>query len=631
MSTTVGQRIRQLDATVINKIAAGEVIERPASVVKELLENSADALATRIEVDLIDGGAELIRVVDDGEGIHPDDFMLAVSSHATSKIVSDNDLFSVHTMGFRGEALASIASVSKFRLRSRQADSESAYELKVEGGKVGAVIPAGGPCGTSIEVRQLFHNTPVRRKFLKTKATEYAHATEYFTRVALARPNLHMVLRHQNKVSYELPATDNLLERLRMFYGNELTSQLIRVDGELGGMKLWGYAAHPSQNKANRKGQYLFLNGRWIQDRTVQAAISEAYRGLVMVGRQPIVFLFLEMPSDQVDVNVHPSKWEVRFQDSQQIYRLVLSTIRDTFLGMDLNGSMSGPAGKPSAPHEETPEQQQLKLELTHWAKDQLQQAESEFAGIKPQPVAPAQIPSLPQTSDSAANPFTTHSQEETAEAPSRGETSSIHSSPESPPQAYLGGEVRAMQVMDCYLLVDDPSGVMIIDQHALHERIMYEHLRPRVLEGKVESQQLLMPLTIELSADEAGVLLDHQELIGEFGYGLEEFGGNTILVNRYPVMLQKADHAQVLRDLVIELDTPGRKPSRRDLIDSLLHMMSCKAAVKAGQRLSPEEIESLLAKRDLVDDAHHCPHGRPTAMVLTQEQLDKQFGRLGA
>lgn len=628
MSTTVGPRIRQLEATVINKIAAGEVIERPASVVKELLENSADALSTRIEVDLIDGGAELIRVVDDGEGIHPDDFQLAVSSHATSKILSDNDLFSVHTMGFRGEALASIASVSKFRIRSRQQDSDSAYELKVDGGLLGKVMPAAGPYGTSIEVRQLFHNTPVRRKFLKTKATEFAHASEYFTRVALARPNLHMVLRHQNKVSYELSATDNLVERLRMFYGNDLTSQLIRVEREMGGMRLWGYVAHPSHNKANRKGQYLFLNGRWIQDRTVQAAISEAYRGLMMVGRQPVLFLFLEMPSDQVDVNVHPSKWEVRFQDSQQIYRLVLSAIRDTFLGMDLNGSMSGPAGKPSAPLEETPEQTQLKLELTNWAKSQIEQVESEFVDIQPQAVPPAEIPPADSaSSEESISPFSQHAES------SENVTGTSQSSPlpSSPPQAYLGGEIRAMQVMECYLLVDDPSGVMIIDQHALHERIMYEYLRPRVLDGTVESQQLLMPLTIELTSSEATVLLDHQDLLSEFGYGVEEFGGNTILLNRYPVMLQKADHAKVLRDLVIELDTPGRKPSRRDLIDSLLHMMSCKAAVKAGHRLSPEEIESLLAKRHLVDDAHHCPHGRPTAMVLTQEQLDKQFGRLGA
>jgi DNA mismatch repair protein MutL len=628
MSATVGQRIRRLDSTVINKIAAGEVIERPASVVKELLENSADALATRIEVDLVEGGAELIRVVDDGEGIHPDDLPLAVSSHATSKIVSDADLFAVHTMGFRGEALASIASVSKFRIRSRQAHSDSAYELKVDGGVVGKVAPAAGPYGTSIEVRQLFHNTPVRRRFLKTKATEYAHATEYFTRVALARPNLHLVLRHQDKVSYELPATNNLLDRLRMFYGDELTSQLIRVDGQAGDLRLWGYVAHPSYNKANRKGQYLFLNGRWIQDRTAQAAVSEAYRGMVMVGRHPVVFLFLEVPSHQVDVNVHPSKWEVRFQDTRQIYRLVLSTIRDKFLGMDLNSSLPHPAGSPTAPQQETPEQQQLKLELTNWAKTQLSQAETEMAGVQPQPVAPAEIPPLPPDQASATGTASGGVADNRA-APQQTDQVPLPSPPQ--PQSYLGGAVRAMQVMDCYLLVDDENGVTIIDQHALHERIMYEYLRPRVLEGRVESQQLLMPMTIELSAGDASLLLDHRDLLAEFGYGIDEFGGNTILLNRYPVLLQKADHAQVLRDLVIELETPGRRPNRRDLVDSLLHMMSCKAAIKAGRRLTQEEIESLLAKRDLIDDAHHCPHGRPTAMVLTREQLDKQFGRLGA
>lgn len=629
MSATVGQRIRQLEATVINKIAAGEVIERPASVVKELLENSADALSTRIEVDLVEGGAELIRVVDDGEGIHPDDLSLAVSSHATSKIVSDEDLFSVHTMGFRGEALASIASVSRFRIRSRQAESDSAYELKVDGGRAGQVTPAAGPYGTSIEVRQLFHNTPVRRKFLKTKATEYAHATEYFTRVALARPNLHMVLRHQEKVSYELPATNNLIDRLRMFYGEELTSQLIRVDGQLGDLRLWGYAAHPSCNKANRKGQYLFLNGRWIQDRTIQAAVSEAYRGLMMVGRQPVVFLFLEVPSDQVDVNVHPSKWEVRFQDSQQIYRLVLSTIRDKFLGMDLNGSLPARTGDLESSQIETPEQKQLKLELTHWAKSQLEQVESQMSGVAPQPVAPAEIP-VPAPDRERSSDDSINVAPGGSVSPFESETRPSVPSP-ALPQSYLGGALRAMQVMDCYLLVDDAEGVMIIDQHALHERIMYEYLRPRVLEGRVESQQLLMPMTIELSASDASILLDHQELLADFGYGIEDFGGSTILLNRYPVLLQKADHTQVLRDLVIELETPGRQPNRRDLVDSLLHMMSCKAAVKAGQRLTSEEIESLLVKRDLIDDAHHCPHGRPTAMVLTREQLDKQFGRLGA
>jgi DNA mismatch repair protein MutL len=640
LSVSLEHRIRRLDATVINKIAAGEVIERPASVIKELLENSIDALSRRIEIDLVDGGMELIRIVDDGEGIHPDDLMLAVSSHATSKIESDADLFSVKTMGFRGEALASVASVSKFRIRSRRENAASAYELHVDGGRAGEIKPAGGPGGTLIEVRQLFHNTPVRRKFLKTKGTEFGHVSEQFTRIAMAHPNLHLVLRHNGKTVYELPATHNLLDRLRMFHGDELARHLIPVEGTAGDdSRLWGYVAHPSQSKPTRKGQYFYLNGRWIQDRTVQAALSEAYRGLMMVGRQPVVFLFLEVPSGDVDVNVHPCKWEVRFRESQQVYRLVLSTIRDRFLEMDLNAEMASAGGsgeprdEPTAPPDREA-QRLLKLELTDWAKTELDRSIAASAGIAPRPVPPATLP--PPREDILSG------EECRGETPDTGPREDVPSDsgiahageaapPAAPPRSYLGGTVRAMQVMDCYLLVDDERGVMIIDQHALHERIMYEFLRGRVLSGSVESQKLLMPLTLELSPAEAGTLLEHQELLGEFGYGVEEFGGNTLLVNRYPVILRKADHARILRDLVPELETPGRKPQRRDLIDSLLHMMSCKAAVKSGDRLTAEEIESLLAQRHLIDDAHHCPHGRPTSMLLTREQLDRQFGRLGA
>ncbi|HUG17407.1 MAG TPA: DNA mismatch repair endonuclease MutL [Planctomycetaceae bacterium] len=632
MSVSLSHRIRRLDATVINKIAAGEVIERPASVVKELLENSIDALSHRIEIDLVDGGTELIRIVDDGEGIHPEDLILAVSSHATSKIESDADLFSVKTMGFRGEALASVASVSKFRIRSRRGDADSAHELLVDGGLAGEIKAVGGPEGTLIEVRQLFHNTPVRRKFLKTKATEFGHISEQFTRIALAHPNLHLVLRHNGKTAYELPATQNLLDRLQMFYGEELANHLIPVEGLAGDdLRMWGYAAHPSQSKSTRKGQYLYLNGRWIQDRTIQAALSESYRGLLMVGRHPVVFLFLEVPSEDVDVNVHPCKWEVRFRESQQIYRLVLSTIRDRFLGMDLNSELpSGGGTQTSFSETDREEQRKLKLELADWAKTQLDRSISEFAGIEPRPVPPAELPSESRRNVDllpTGFPSSTWSDSK-AERPNNATPAEW--SPPAALQSYLGGAVRAMQVMDCYLVVDDERGLMIIDQHALHERIMYEFLRARVLDGSVESQKLLIPLSLELAPSETALLLEHRELLSDFGYGVEEFGRNTLLVNRYPVLMRKADHARILRDLVPELDTPGRKLERRDLIDSLLHMMSCKAAVKSGDRLTAEEIESLLAQRHLVDDAHHCPHGRPTSMVLTREQLDRQFGRLG-
>ncbi len=332
-------RIHQLDALVINKIAAGEVIERPASVVKELLENSVDALATRVEIDIGQGGTELIRIVDDGEGLHPDDFLLAVSSHATSKIESAEDLFQVQTMGFRGEALASIASVSQLKIRSRQAEASIGYELEVNGGQVGPIRECGCALGTMLEVRNLFHNTPVRRKFLKTTATEFGHISEQFARVAIANPRLHAVLRHNGKPVYELPATNRLIERLELFHGSKLSEQLIWIESETDNIRLWGYVGHPSQSKSSRKSQYLFLNGRYIQDRALQHGLSEAYRGLLMVGRQPIAFLFLEVPPEIVDVNVHPTKAEVRFRDGQQLYRQLLSTLRTKFLGMDLDST----------------------------------------------------------------------------------------------------------------------------------------------------------------------------------------------------------------------------------------------------------------------------------------------------
>ena len=336
-------RIHQLSTSIINKIAAGEVIERPASVVKELLENSVDALATRIEVDIVAGGSELIRIVDDGEGIHPDDLILAISSHATSKIRNADDLFGVQTMGFRGEAMASVAEVSRLRIRSRQADQSHGRELVVNLGEVVPPRECGCPVGTQIEVRHLFENTPVRRKFLKTMSTEFGHISEQFTRVALANPRLHMVLRHNDKLVMELPASEKPLDRLQLFFGNEIADELIPVESTQSGVRMWGYVGHPNTSKSTRKMQYLFLNGRWITDRSLLHALTEAYRGLLMVGRQPVAFLYIELPPDRVDVNVHPTKVEVRFQDSQQLFRQLLSMVRSKFLSMDFQSQLRLP------------------------------------------------------------------------------------------------------------------------------------------------------------------------------------------------------------------------------------------------------------------------------------------------
>lgn len=651
-------RIRQLSPSVINKIAAGEVIERPASAVKELLENSVDALATRIDVDIVDGGSELIRVTDDGEGIHPDDVLLAVTAHATSKLADADDLFRVHTLGFRGEALASMAEVSHFSLRTRQAEQDAGVELEVNGGVIEPLRTCGCPVGTSIEIKQLFFNTPVRRKFLKSSSTELSHICEQFTRIALANPRLHLVLRHNDKPIYELPATDSLLERLRTFYGEPLAKQLIWVESQHEGARLWGYVAHPSQNKPTRKSQYLFLNGRWIQDRTLQQALVEAYRGLLMVGRYPITFLFLELPADQVDVNVHPTKSEVRFRDNQFLFRLVLSALRSKFLELDLANPMRLPESEAlPASNEETPlstnvdHQRKLALdyELADWAKSQLEQVRQQMeAGgeLPPRTYPEPSFDSEPASSEldtptfrlpGSVAPFQPFpalpkSFDEYFPTPSAAPSELPQTQPEPQPVRLAQPlQYRAMQVHDCYIVLETEDGLSVIDQHALHERIMYEHLRNRVLAGHVESQRLLVPEPVELAPAEVAMLLEQAPTLARFGLEIEEFGGNTVVLTRYPVMLGRVNRRDLVRDIANQLAEQGQLPSRRDLLDELLHMMSCKAAVKAGQRLSAEEIDGLLSQRHLIDDAHHCPHGRPTALNLSRMELDKQFGRLGA
>ncbi len=634
-------RIHQLDALVVNKIAAGEVIERPASAVKELLENSVDALATRVEVDAAAGGAELIRVVDDGEGVHPDDLPLCVASHATSKISSADDLFRVQSLGFRGEALASIAAVSQFRIRSRQADSETGYELEASGGTLGTPMPCGCPAGTQIEIRQLFCNTPVRRKFLRTTATEFSHISEQFTRMALAHPRLHAVLRHNGKPVYELPSAPVLRDRVRLFFGRELSDQLIEVESESDNVRLWGYAAHPSCSKSTRKGQYLFLNGRWIQDRSLQHALGEAYRGLLMTGRFPCAFLFLEMPAEMVDVNVHPTKAEVRFRNGQQLYRQLLSTLRNVFLSSDLSSSMrldkSHTASEPVDPQRRG----ELQANLVAWANQQRENWTPDTASPTAEPLPTAGgadrtgsevLPGLfsqwdriePASTDvSNRLPVSDAQPDENASADSGFPL-------ESPATVQPAASARALQIHDCYLVFETNEGMTVIDQHALHERVLYEQLRNRVLSGAVESQRMLVPETVEVSESEKARLLEHREVLGQLGFSLEEFGKGTLLLSGYPAMLSRVDPVQLLRDVSDQLEETRQEPTRRDILDGLLHMMSCKAAVKAGQRLKPEEVESLLAQRHLIDDSHHCPHGRPTALTLTRSELDRQFGRLG-
>jgi DNA mismatch repair protein MutL len=637
--------IHQLPPGVVNKIAAGEVIERPGSVVKELLENAVDAGATRIDVALENGGSALVRVVDNGCGIAADELPLAVASHATSKIGSAEDLFSVRTLGFRGEALASIAEVSRLLLRSRTAAAGSGAEIEVVGGAARPVAPVGCPLGTTIEVRNLFFNTPVRLKFLRAAQTETGHSIEALTRLALAYPNVHFTLTHNGRSQFDLPPVDDLRGRIAAFFGEALAGDLIPVQSVSDGVALSGYVANPMHSRSHGRMQYLFLNGRAIRDRSLQHALCEAYRGLLLTGRQPICFLRLEMPAEMVDVNVHPTKQEVRFQDAGRLYSQLLGALRTRFLTTDLTARGTAPAGRRA--DEEPDAQEEGRSHLVAWAKEQLGEQARDESALAATSAGQGESSADPPlaSSPAASGPLRLHrfdvppfkpfdarparagglpvrSSEEEAAAETRIDPSQALGAFPSPPRG-------ALQVHNRYLVVETEAGIEVIDQHALHERILYEQLREKVLGGAVESQRLLVPEPVDLTAAEASAALEHGALLARLGVEVQPFGGDTVLIASYPAMLANMRPAEVLRDLVERLLSGGRAPEARDLLDELLHMIACKAAIKFGDRLAADEIEALLALRHLAQDSHHCPHGRPTSLVFTRADLDRQFQRI--
>jgi DNA mismatch repair protein MutL len=659
-------RIIPLPSHVVNKIAAGEVVERPASVVKELMENAVDAGATRIDVALEQGGVELVRVVDDGCGLAADELPLAVASHATSKIRSDEDLLAVATLGFRGEALASIASVSRMVLRSRQGESKAGAELDVVGGTHGEPVPCGVPVGTLIEVRQLFFNTPVRRKFLRSTQTEMAAASEAFARLALGYPQIHFTLAHNGRVQHDLPPTADWRERIAGLFDRELADNLIDVESSDGQVRLSGYVANPQHSRPNNRMQYLLLNGRAIRDRSLQHALSEGFRGLLMTGRHPIGFLRLTLPPETVDVNVHPTKMEVRFQDSGRLYSQLLGTIRSRFLSSNLTARMqSAPADSAAQPVGAAARGFALRQQVVDWATAELAQRESTLArsasegaagdtassvldrsmGFQPVTDSLCDVPpDRPGLSlhrlDPAELGFPNRS---SAERDSRYRDVPGHG---AVPEAYEPGASAhpltaapatlspradgplAMQILDSYLIAETDEGMVVIDQHALHERILYEQIRQKVTRGAMERQNLLVPEPVDLAPAEAAAILEAAELLTELGISVTSLGGSTVLLSSYPAMLAHFRPAELLQALAGLLLTAGRQPKREDVLDKLMHMIACKAAVKAGDRLSLEEIAALLTQRELAQDAHHCPHGRPTALVFTREELDRQFKR---
>ena len=603
-------RIRHLSAGVITAIAAGEVIERPASVVKELVENSIDAGATRLEIDLEAGGTELIRVVDDGHGIHPEDLPLAFVTHATSKLETADDLFRIGTLGFRGEALASVGGVAQVLLQSRTPGDSRGAEVRCDGCVLGPVRPWGGPVGTRIEVRHLFFNVPVRRKFLKSVATELGHACETVTRVALANPGLHIVLRHNGRLVYEIPATATLPDRIGLFFGGDVRDALYLVETPPGPTRLAGFIADPACDRGNAKLQYLFVNGRWFRDRSLSHAFQEGYRNLLMTGRYAVGFLFLTVPADQVDVNVHPTKAEVRFRENSLLYSMVRAAVKTRLLAENLVPQLRAP-----------------EFSVPDLIRDPLP-PRREFPVL---PTLDAEWPIPARPNFDAVGPRRPLA--EASPAPWETPASDIAVSPEVEPPlapfplpAFESG--AALQVHDAYLVLETPDGMLVIDQHALHERILFEQMRQRVRDGKLEVQRLLIPEPIDLPPEQACAVLDAKEQLAELGLEVEDFGGNTVLLSSYPTLLKRRAPHEILRAVVDHLVSKDRSPTKEVFLDHLLATMACKAAVKAGDRLTPEEIAHLLLLRQLAEDSSHCPHGRPTSLLFSRAELDRQFRR---
>ncbi len=657
-------KIRQLDASLVNKIAAGEVIERPASVVKELVENSLDAGATRIDIALEVGGSQLIRVTDDGSGIDRENLPLAVASHATSKIQSSDDLFHIGTLGFRGEALASIGSVSHLTIRSRPADQLEANEIVVEGGDITAPKQCGSPVGTTIEIRNLFFNVPARRKFLRQPQTECGHVTEQLARIALAHPHVAFTFTHNGRSLRNLPPTQNRRERIADFYGAELGQCLIELARNERNLRIEGLIAPPSHSRATSKWQYLFLNGRFITDRRIGYAVRESFRGLVEHDRYPVTFLFLTTDPAEFDVNVHPTKIEVRWRDAGLVQSQVLSVLRETLLAQDLTPRFKTPVhiqddGMRPSPMD-TSAQERARNALADYLK-RVDPTQPRLT-FRPPPFATSQLrpsianvlpePRLPDGASDKSNGTPTdspHGSEASnpidgayRDTPTGGgdDTNALarHADEIAAQQmakAAMGSVAGALppggviQIHNTYLVAQTEAGVVIIDQHALHERILYERFRERVLQGPLESQGLLLPETLEVSPAQREAAIAHKDIFERIGIELNEYGPKSIAVQRFPTLLASVDMKKFVSDLLERLAESDGDTSDETLIHATLDMMACKAAIKAGDPLSQEEMYALLDQRHLTQRSSNCPHGRPTTLELTTKDLEKQFKRI--
>ena len=603
--------IRILEPRLANQIAAGEVVERPASVVKEAVENSLDAGATRIEIDVEAGGTRLIRIRDDGAGIGGEDLTLALARHATSKIDSIEDLEAVQSLGFRGEALASIASVSRLTLTSNTADTSAQGQQALCEGRDMAVSvqPAPHPRGTTLEVRDLFYNTPARRKFLRTEKTEFGHLHEVVKRQALSRPEVTFVLRHNGKQTLQLNEASSDKEqrrRVASICGTDFAEHTVAVERQAGSMRLWGWVAEPTFSRSQADLQYFFVNGRVIRDKLVSHAIRQAYRDVLFHGRHPAFVLFLELDPAGIDVNVHPTKHEVRFRDSRGVHDFLFGTLSRALA--DVRPGQTAPA-----------------VSSVHGDEGAFQPAMNLASGGSPVPSGSfAEV--LPSAGAVSHSDFASSGQATRWRQVSAGEAAQpdfTQASSEIPPLGFAVAQLHGI-----YILAENQHGLILVDMHAAHERITYERLKQAREGSGITRQPLLVPLTMAVSNREAAIAAEQSEELASLGVLIEATGEESVICRELPAALKDADAEALVRDVLSDLLEFGTSDRIASSLDELLSTLACHTSVRANRRLTLPEMNALLRDMEETERSGQCNHGRPTWVQLGMSELDKLFLR---
>jgi len=619
-------KIHQLSPRLANQIAAGEVVERPASVIKELLENCLDARATRIDVEAEQGGVKLMRVRDNGTGIGEQDLELALSRHATSKISSLDDLESVKSLGFRGEALASVSSVSRLTLTSNVEDQDNAWQVITEGRDMKAQLqPAAHPIGTSVEVRDLFFNTPARRKFLRTEKTEFGHLEEVIKRLALSRFDVAFSLKHNQKVIHNLRPADTQAaqeKRVASVCGPAFIEQALHIDMEAPGLRLWGWVGLPTFSRSQMDLQYFFVNGRVVRDKLVGHAVRQAYRDVLYHGRHPAFVLYLELESANVDVNVHPTKNEVRFRDGRLVHDFIFRSLHKALAqvrpetptggGIEQLGVMQEQAAMPVQGLEAGVFAGQTQVDLGQAAGN---------------PAAPAMQPMPWQ--GASFNQYSPRQMQEQAQvyASLHGDLNAseaaVTEAGQVPPLGYAVAQLHGI-----YIVSENAKGLILVDMHAAHERIVYEKMKISWAQQGIKAQPLLVPISIAVSSREADQVETQQELFAELGFVIDRAGSENILVRQVPSLLQHANVEQLVRDVLADVVTYGSSDRIRAAHNELLGTMACHGAVRANRRLNHVEMNALLRDMEITERSGQCNHGRPTWTQLSLSELDKLFMR---